>query len=54
VIEESLPETIVTPETDQGVYEDQGDGWYFRKLPDGTYDQTVYTFSEGQYVPHVE
>jgi len=54
VVEEPQPETTVTPDTDQGVYEDQGDGWYFRKLPDGTYDQTVYTFSEGQYLPHVE
>ena len=35
-------------------YEAQGDGWFFRKLPDGTYDQTVYTFHEGQYIPYVE
>ena len=36
------------------VYEDQGDGWFFRKFPDGTYDQTVYVVKDGQYVPHEE
>jgi hypothetical protein len=36
------------------VYEDQGDGWFFRKFPDGSYDQTVYVVEEGQYVPYVE
>ena len=54
VVEQAPTEVAATPEPDQGVYEPQGDGWYFRKLPDGTYDQTVYTFSEGQYLPHVE
>jgi hypothetical protein len=34
------------------VYEDQGDGWFFRKLPDGTYDQTVYVVENGEYVPY--
>lgn len=38
----------------QDVYEDQGNGWFFRKLPDGTYDQTVYTVVDGQYVPYVD
>ena len=36
------------------VYEDQGDGWFFRRLPDGSYDQTVYVVEDGQYVPYVE
>tara|TARA_B110000444_G_scaffold85814_1_gene81110 strand:+ start:5140 stop:6258 length:1119 start_codon:yes stop_codon:yes gene_type:complete len=36
------------------IYEDQGDGWFFRKLPDGSYDQTVYVVEEGQYVPYVD
>ena len=36
------------------VYEDQGDGWYFRKFPDGTYDQQVYVIEEGAYVPYVD
>ena len=34
------------------VYEANGDGWFFRKLPDGSYDQTVYMLHEGQYVPY--
>ena len=34
------------------VYEDQGSGWYFRKLPDGTYDQQVYVIKDGFYVPY--
>ena len=38
----------------EDVYEDQGDGWYFRKFPDGTYDQQVYVIEEGAYVPYVE
>ncbi len=36
------------------IYEDQGDGWFFRKLPDGSYDQTVYVVEEGQYIPYVD
>ena len=34
------------------VYEDQGDGWFFRKFPDGTYDQQVYVIKDGVYVPY--
>ena len=34
------------------VFEDQGDGWFFRKLPDGTYDQQVYVIKDGLYVPY--
>ena len=37
------------------VYEDAGNGFFFRKLPDGNYDQTVYVKSEdGSYKPHEE
>lgn len=50
---EAQPEADA-PVAEEGVFEDQGDGWFFRKLPDGNYDQTVYTFTDGQYVPHVE
>lgn len=46
------PASETTESSDE--YEAQGDGWFFRKLPDGTYDQTVYTFHEGQYIPYVE
>ena len=38
----------------EDVYEDQGDGWFFRKFPDGTYDQKVYVIEEGAYVPYVD
>ena len=38
----------------EDVYEDQGNGWYFRKFPDGTYDQRVYVVRDGTYVPHEE
>ena len=40
----------VTPAAD--VYEDQGDGWYWRKLPDGSYDSQVYVIKDGFYVPY--
>ena len=56
-VEQPVIETPVleTPAVvNQDVYEDQGNGWFFRKLPDGTYDQTVYTVSDGQYVPYVD
>ena len=36
----------------QDVYEDQGDGWFFRKFADGTYDQKVYVIKDGLYVPY--
>lgn len=36
-------------------YEDAGNGYFFKKLPDGNYDQTVYVKTEeGTYIPHVE
>jgi hypothetical protein len=41
-------------EAESEVYEDQGDGWFFRKLPDGAYDQSVYVIEDGQYVPYVD
>ena len=36
----------------EDVYEDQGSGWFFRKFPDGTYDQKVYVIKDGLYVPY--
>ncbi len=47
-VAEAAPEEL--PVAD--VYEDQGDGWFFRKFPDGSYDQTVYVVEDGQYVPY--
>ena len=45
-------EPAIETESPGDVYEDQGDGWYFRKFADGTYDQTVYSMHEGQYIPY--
>ena len=49
------PETAEQPPwaTDGSVFEPQGDGYYFRKMTDGSYDQTVYYVgSDGEYVPY--
>ena len=58
-ISEPVLETNQSPEVSPAepaatgdVYEDQGSGWYFRKLPDGTYDQQVYVIKDGFYVPY--
>ena len=55
-VKESEPQQEVeaTPpqQLDEDVYEDQGDGWFFRKFADGTYDQTVYTLQDGQYIAY--
>ena len=38
---------------DEGTYEAAENGYFFRKMPDGTYDQTVYVKTDdGTYVPH--
>ena len=55
-IAESAPaeeaNTPIVVESD--VYEDQGGGFFFRKLPDGSYDQTVFWCDEdGNYHPYV-
>ena len=37
------------------VFEAAENGYFFRKMPDGSYDQTVYVQAEdGSYVPHQE
>jgi hypothetical protein len=42
-----------TPATDGGTYEPAENGYFFRKMPDGSYDQTVYVQTDdGSYVPH--
>ena len=53
-VDEVVPQEAPVIETEPSgdVYEDQGDGWYFRKFADGTYDQTVYSLHEGQYIPY--
>ena len=41
------------PSTDEGTYEPAENGYFFRKMPDGSYDQTVYVQNDdGSYVPH--
>ena len=46
------PEAAV-PATDEGTYEPAENGYFFRKMPDGSYDQTVYVQNDdGSYVPH--
>jgi len=40
-------------EGDQAVFEPAENGYFFRKMPDGTYDQTVYVQdAEGTFVPY--
>ena len=39
--------------TDEGTYEPAENGYFSRKMPDGSYDQTVYVQNDkGSYVPH--
>jgi hypothetical protein len=51
---EAEAEAEVEAEAEADVFEDQGEGWFFRKLPDGSYDQAVYVIEDGQYVPYVD
>ena len=38
---------------DEATYEPADNGYFFRKMPDGTYDQTVYVKTDdGTYVPN--
>ena len=54
------PDTEATAEpaeepssANEGTYEAAENGYFFRKMPDGTYDQTVYVKTDdGTYVPH--
>jgi len=48
-----VAEAITTPVVEADVYEDQGGGFFFRKLADGSYDQTVFWRDEsGNYHPY--
>ncbi len=53
---ESAPLEQTTPEaptTLEGTFEPAENGFFFRKMPDGSYEQTVYVQNEdGNYVPH--
>ena len=53
-VTESEPAVEATPETEP-TFEAAENGYFFRKMPDGTYDQTVYVQAEdGSYVPYQE
>ena len=46
-------EPAAVPPADEGTFEPAENGYFFRKLPDGSYDQTVYVQNaEGAYVPY--
>ena len=46
-------EPTAAPAADEGTFEPAENGYFFRKLPDGSYDQTVYVQNaEGAYVPY--
>ena len=41
------------PAADEGTFEAAENGYFFRRMPDGSYDQTVYVQNaDGAYVPH--
>ena len=47
------PAPEAAPAVDGATFEPAENGYFFRKFPDGTYDQTVYVQNaEGEYVPH--
>ena len=50
-------DSVASPEQDAGesgeIYEAAENGYFFRKLADGSYDQTVYVKDQdGNYIPH--
>ena len=46
-------EPAAAPSADEGTFAPAENGYFFRKLPDGSYDQTVYVQNaEGAYVPY--
>lgn len=50
---ESVPTDTASAPTAEAVFEPAENGYFFKKLPDGTYDQTVYVQNaDGAYVPH--
>ena len=50
--QDSPQETLADP-AESSTYEDAGNGYFYRKMADGSYDQTVYTKDDsGQYIPY--
>ena len=51
--EEAAEPDEESPSANEETYEPAENGYFFRKMPDGTYDQTVYVKTDdGTYVPH--
>jgi hypothetical protein len=47
------PEPVAEETSAEPVFEPAENGYFYRKMPDGTYDQTVYVQAEdGSYVPY--
>ena len=47
---QEMPESA---NTDQSTFEPAGNGYFYRKMPDGTYEQVIYVQSaDGTYVPY--
>jgi hypothetical protein len=50
--QESAAETLAES-TESSTYEDAGNGYFYRKMADGSYEQTIYTKDQsGQYIPY--
>ena len=50
--QESPAETLAEP-TESSTYEDAGNGYFYRKMADGSYEQTIYIKDQaGQYIPY--
>ena len=47
------PQDTSSDNDESSTYEDAGNGYYYRKMNDGTYEQTVYIKDQaGQYIPY--
>ena len=50
--QESPPETLADP-PEISTYEDAGNGYFYRKMADGSYEQTIYIQDQsGEYIPY--
>ena len=50
--QESPPETLADP-PETSTYEDAGNGYFYRKMADGSYEQTIYIQDQsGEYIPY--
>ena len=50
---EEITQTAPAPVSSEAIFEPAEGGYFFKKLPDGTYEQTVYVQNaDGSYTPH--